>query len=187
MRHLLKFAGRIDDLNRSIASVVRWALLANALVITFNAIARKLFSVSYPSAFDLQWHFFASVVLLMSAYALQRNEHVRIDIFSSKLGNRGMAWLDLAGTIIVLIPVCSLMAWFGSIDFLNALSGHETRSTRESTSDIPAWIMKSFVPLGFILLALQGVSEVVRCLAHLTGTEERTRDRSLLRERGTDE
>jgi len=180
MKQLLKLADGIDGINMSVASVARCALLANALVITFNAIARKLFSVTYSSAFDLQWHFFAAVVLLMAAYTLQRNEHVRIDIFANQLGSRGLAWLDLLGTLFVLIPVCGLMAWFGSVEFLNALSGHETRSTRESTSEIPAWIMKGFIPLGFILLGLQGVSEAIRCLAHITGIEERDPNRSLL-------
>ena len=180
MKKLLALAGKIDGLNRSIAAYARWALLANALIITFNAIARKLFSIAYPSAFDLQWHFFAAVVLLMAAYTLQRNEHVRIDIFASQLGSRGLAWLDLSGALFVLIPLCGLMVWFGSVEFFNALSGNETRSTRDSMSDIPAWIMKGFIPLGFILLGLQGVSEAIRCVAHLAGIHERKQDRSLL-------
>jgi len=95
----------------------------------------------------------------MAAYTLQRNEHVRVDILAHRLGERGLAWLDLIGIVAVLLPVCLLMAWVTTPAFVSALVSGETRSTREMISDIPAWIIKSFVPVGFFLLALQGVAE----------------------------
>lgn len=182
MRDLLILADGIDAFNRRVAGIARWALLANALVITANALARKFFSIAYPSAFDLQWHFFAAVVMLMAPYALQRDEHVRIDILAGRLGRRGLAWLDMTGTILFLIPVCILLVWASWPGFVGALTGLETRATRDSTSDIPAWIMKGLILMGFLLLALQGVAESIRCVAHLKGNTPRPEHRSLLSE-----
>lgn len=184
MLAVLRFADMLDGLNRAVASIVRWGLLANALLITGNALTRKLLSVASPSAFDLQWQFFAAVVLLMAAYTFQRDEHVRIDILSGRLGERGLAWLDLLGICFVLLPVCAALVWVSWPQFLVSLLSGESRATRESTSDIPAWIIKGFIPAGFFLLALQGVAEAIRCVACLKGILARSVHRRNLMEGG---
>ncbi|MBN8945110.1 MAG: TRAP transporter small permease subunit [Rhizobiales bacterium] len=167
----MQFVKWIDRLNWKLASIVSWALLLNAILITFNAFSRKLFSVAWSSAFDMQWHFFAAVVFIMAAYTLQRNEHVRVDLLANRFGERGMAWIDLFGILLVLLPVCAGMLWLSVPKFWEALLAGHTRATRESSSAIPAWIILSFIPFGFALLALQGVAEAVRCLAFLQGAE----------------
>lgn len=184
MQSLVRLAERIDRLSETSARVARWALLANALVIAGNAFSRKFFSVTWMNAFDLQWHFFAAVVLLMAAYTFKRDEHVRIDIFANRLGERGLAWLDMIGIVLVLLPVCIAMVWVSWPDFFTALQHGETRSTRESTSDLPAWIIKGFIPLGFFLLGLQGLAEAIRCLASLRGFIRRPMHRRQLIEGG---
>lgn len=173
MKTLLRIATGIDSITRSVARVAQWALLANALLVAGNAISRKLFVVSVPAIYDLQWHFFAAVVLLMAAYTLQRNEHVRVDILAQRLGERGLAGLDLFGIVLVLLPVCLLMTWVTTPTFVAALLSGETRGTREVLSNVPAWIIKSFVPAGFLLLAVQGVAEAIRCAACLKGVFSR--------------
>lgn len=169
MRAALRFAAAIDGLSTTVAAVVRWGLLANALLITANALSRKFLGVASASAFDLQWHFFAAVVLLMAAYTLKRDEHVRVDVFAGRLGERGMAWLDLFGIGLVLLPMCLAMIWVSWPQFYDAFIHGQTRATRESTSDLPAWIIKGLIPFGFALLALQGVAEALRCIACLKG------------------
>ena len=169
MRTLLSLAHAIDRLNRTVAQFVRWGLLANAILITANALSRKFFSLASPSAFDLQWQFFAAVVLLMAAYTFQRDEHVRIDILASRMGDRGLAWLDLVGICLVLLPVCAALVWVSLPQFIIAFLSGESRATRESSSHIPAWIIKGFIPAGFLLLALQGIAEAIRCVACLRG------------------
>jgi TRAP-type mannitol/chloroaromatic compound transport system permease small subunit len=176
----LRFAGVIDRLNRAVAQIVRWGLLANALLIAANAFSRKFFSIASPSAFDLQWQFFAAVVLLMAAYTFQRDEHVRIDILSGRLGERGLAWLDLLGICLVLLPVCAALVWVSWPQFLVSFLSGESRATRDSTSDIPAWIIKGFIPAGFFLLGLQGVAEAIRCVACLKGFPSRPVNRRRL-------
>lgn len=163
----LWLAGRIDGLNAAVAGIVRWGLLANALLIAVNAVMRKLFSVAWSTAFDMQWHFFAAVVLLMAAYTFQRDEHVRIDLFAQRLGERRIAWLDFIGIVLILLPVCALMVWATWSQFLVSLLSGESRASRESLSDLPAWIIKGFIPLGFFLLGLQGIAGVIRCVAFL--------------------
>ena len=173
MTFWLGIAGSIDAVNEAIARAARWALLANALLVAGNAISRKLFSTSSPVIYDLQRHFFAVVVLLMAAYTLQRDEHVRVDILAQRLGERGMAWLDLAGIALVLLPVCLLMVWVTTPSFIAAFISGETRASREVFSDLPAWIIKSLVPAGFLLLALQALAEAIRCVAALRGALRR--------------
>lgn len=180
MDALLRIAARIDRLNEASAQIVRWGLLANALVIAANAFSRKLFAAAWPTAFDLQWHFFAAVVLLMAAYTLQRDEHVRIDVFANHLGERGLAWLDLVGIVLVLLPICALMVWATTPEFVYSLVSGETRATRESNSALPAWIIKAFIPAGFLLLGLQGIAEAIRCVACLKGVRGRSGRRQLV-------
>lgn len=169
MQTLIGLAAGIDRVTRMIAEIVCWGLLVNALMIAGNAIMRKLFSVAWPLAFDMQWHFFAAVVLLMAAYTLQRDQHVRIDILADRLGERGLAWLDLVGIILVLLPICAAMISISWPQFVSAVLLNETRASRESMSTLPAWIIKGFIPLGFLLLALQGIAEAIRCVAALRG------------------
>ncbi len=173
MKTALRIAAAIDRLAATTSHAVRWGLLLNALLIAGNAFMRKFFSLGWPLLYDLQWHFFAAAVMLMAAYTLQRDEHVRVDVLASRFGERGMAWLDLAGTVLVLIPLCLIVVWVTLPPFWHALATGETRATRENLSDLPAWIIKGFVPAGFLLLALQGVAEAIRCVAALRGVARR--------------
>ncbi len=165
MNALLRFAASIDRLNALVAKIVCWGLLANALLIAGNAISRKLFSIAWVLAFDMQWHFFAAVVMLMAAYTFQRDQHVRIDFLAQRLGERGMAWLDLVGITLVLLPACAAMVWVSFPQFASSFMAGETRATRESLSNLPAWVIKGFIPTGFLLLGLQGIAEAIRCAA----------------------
>ena len=169
MHRLLATARLIDAACRRCASLGAWALLVGVIVVAANAVLRKLFGITAPVVFDLQWHFFAATVLFSAAYTLQRDEHVRIDVLSHRLGARGLAWLDLAGFIGVLIPLCLAMLWLTLPQFVASFVAGETRASRESVSQLPAWIIKGFLPLGFALLALQAIAEAIRCVAFLRG------------------
>lgn len=167
MKVLLRIARAIDTVSESVAGVVRWALLLNALLMAANVFARKIFAYSIVEIFDLQWHFFAAVVLLMAAYTLKNDEHVRVDIFAQRLGERGLAWLDLFGIVLILVPLCALMVWATTPPFIASLAPKATRESVDGISHIPVWIIKSFIPIGFLLLTLQGVAEAIRCVACL--------------------
>lgn len=183
VRQLLRVAAAIDRLSAVTAGVVRWALLLNALLICSNAFVRKFFSVAWPALFDMQWHFFAAVVMLMAAYTLQRDEHVRVDVLAARFGARGMAWLDLLGLVLVLIPLCAVVVAVTLPPTWYALVTGETRASRESVSQLPAWIIKALIPAGFVLLGLQALAEAIRCVAAIKGIAARPR----LRYRGFEE
>jgi TRAP-type mannitol/chloroaromatic compound transport system permease small subunit len=169
----LRFADFVDVGTRHLALIVRWGLLANAVLIAGNALARKFLGVASSTLFDVQPHFFAAAVLLMAAYTLKRDEHVRIDVLAGRLGERGMAMLDLLGIAFVLLPLCVLAVWVSWPEFVRSLLSGETRGSRESLSTYPAWIIKGMIPLGFFTLGLQGVAEAIRCVAFLAGAASR--------------
>lgn len=173
LRAALRAADAVDTVNRQLAFIVRWGLLANAVLIAGNAMSRKFFGVASSTMYDVQPHFFAASVLLMAAYTFKLNEHVRIDVFSRFLGPRGMAWLDLLGIALAVLPLCLVTVWVMWPDFVTALVSGETRASRESLSRFPAWIMKGIIPLGFLSLAAQGAAESVRCIAFLVGAAPR--------------
>lgn len=182
MRRWLFAAEWVDRVTRLIASAVAWGLLANALLIAGNAVARKLFAVGWPVLFDLQWHFFAAVVMLMAAYTLQIDQHVRVDVLSSRLGERGRLWIDLLGLVVILLPICAAVVWVTLPQAVHAFIAGESRASRESLSNLPAWVIKGFLPAGFLLLALQGIADTIRCAAALRGLAPRLRRASLLME-----
>lgn len=172
---LLRFADYVDLGTRQLAHLVRWGLLANAVLIAGNAVVRKVFGVASSSLYDVQPHFFAAAVLLMAAYTLKRDEHVRIDVLAGRLGERGLAALDLIGIVLVLLPLCALAVWTTWPEFVRSFLSGETRGSRESLSTYPAWIIKGMLPLGFFTLGLQGVAEAIRCAAFLAGVDVRPR------------
>lgn len=172
-KRLLRFADCVDLGTRHLALLVRWGLLANAVLIAGNALARKFLGVASSTLFDVQPHFFAAAVLLMAAYTLKRDEHVRIDVLAGRLGERGLAKLDLAGIALVLLPLCVLAVWVSWPEFVRSFVAGETRGSRESLSTYPAWIIKGMIPLGFFTLGLQGVAEAIRCAAFLAGVAPR--------------
>ena len=174
-RSALRMADIIDSTNRTLALVVRWGLLASAVLIAGNALTRKFLGVASSQMYDVQPHFFAAAVLLMAAYTLKRDEHVRIDVFSGYLGERGMAWLDVLGLTLVLLPLCVAAVWVTWPDFVHCYVTGETRGSRESLSEFPAWIMKGMIPLAFVSLGAQALAEAVRCVAFLAGVAPRPR------------
>ncbi len=156
-----------EQVTDRVAAVVRWSLLIDVMLIAGHAFSRKFFGIAHNFVLDLQWHFFAIVVLLMAGYTLKRNEHVRIDIFSHRLGDRGMAWLDLAGFAFFLLPLCLAMVWFSWPVFVMAFKAGEF--SREVVGGVPRWVMKGLIPIGFSLLAIQAVAEIIKCIGCLKG------------------
>ncbi len=175
VQSLLRACEQVTD---RAAAIVRWSLLIDVVLIAGHAFSRKFFGIAHNFVLDLQWHFFAAVVLCMAGYTLKRNEHVRIDVFSHHLGERGMAWLDLAGFALFLLPLCVAMTWFSSPIFIAAFKAGEF--SREVVGGVPRWVMKGLIPVGFGLLAVQTVAEIIKCVGCLKGWWQRPVVRSQL-------
>lgn len=141
-----------------------WALIADALLISGNAVSRMLFGLATPELLDLQWQFLTAIFLLSAGYLLQRDEHMRIAIFARRFGERGLAWLDLVGHCLILLPLCVALIW---LNWPFVASLEEIRASQESVSALSKWILKGVIPVGFALLALQALAEAVRCYLFL--------------------
>jgi len=153
-----------------VGRLARWAVLLDVLVATGNALSRKYFDLASNTALDLQLHFLAVMVLLMAGYTLKRNEHVRIDIISGRLGERYVARLDALGCLLVIVPLSVAMAMCSAPIFWHALLSNEVSAEMEGS--LPRWVLTGLLPLGFSLLALQGLAEAIKRIAFLKGRAE---------------
>jgi TRAP-type mannitol/chloroaromatic compound transport system permease small subunit len=166
MNAALAFANAIDKINEWIGRSVAWLGLAAVLVCTGNALARYALNIGSNAWLELQWYFNAAVFLLIAAYALKRNEHVRIDVIISRLSPRAQAWIDILGGLFMLLPVSIIIAWYSWPSLANSWHINEYSS---DPGGLIRWPVRVLIPVAFTLLALQGVSEIVKRIAFLRG------------------
>ena len=159
----------IDGLNEKIANAVSWALLAAVLICAGNALIRYTFNTSSNAWLEIQWYLYAAMFMLATSYTLRRDEHVRIDVIVGRFSKRTQVWIDLLGFLFFLLPICLVILYYG-IPFA-ALS---IRSAEMSSNagGLIVWPAKLLVPVGFALLILQGVSEIIKRIAFLTGRSD---------------
>ena len=156
----------IDKLNQLIAGAVSWALLIAVIICTGNALVRYIFKMSSNSWLEIQWYLFAAVFMLASAHTLKRDEHVRIDVVTSHFSKRTQVWIDLIGYLLFLLPVCLVIIYYGIPFARDSISSAEMSS---SAGGLIVWPVKLLVPLGFALLVLQGISEIIKRIEFLAG------------------
>lgn len=166
MTPFLAFSRLIDSLSTWVGKFTMWLILVTTLVSAGNALVRKIFNVSSNGLLEIQWYMFAAVFLLGSGYGLLKNSHVRIDFISSKLSDRTRNWIDVFGIILVLMPFCLIAIYLGWPFFIQAFNSGEMSQNAGGLIRWPAYVL---IPLGFALLMLQGVSELIKRLAFLNG------------------
>jgi TRAP-type mannitol/chloroaromatic compound transport system permease small subunit len=166
MRPLLAVSSAIDLLNEKIGYVCNLLVLAACIVSAGNAMIRYAFSYSSNSWLEMQWYMFAILVMFGASYTFKRNEHVRVEIFYLFLTERGQLWLDMIGTLFFLIPSCLLLSYLSWPFFMQSYAVGEISS---NAGGLVRWPIKIVVPAGFVMLALQGVSEVIKRIAALQG------------------
>jgi TRAP-type mannitol/chloroaromatic compound transport system permease small subunit len=166
MQPLLKLAHAIDALNEWVGRWIYWLVLIVVLESAGNAIVRKLFNSSSNALLEMQWYLFSAVFLLCAGWTLLRNEHVRIDIIQGRLSARAQAWIDVFGTVFFLLPMVGIFIWLSIPWFLRTYHEHEISG---SAGGLILWPARILVPIGFTLLALQGLSELVKRIAFLAG------------------
>lgn len=166
MRPWLRAASVIDRCNRFIGRAMIWPLLASVLVSAGNALSRKLFGITSNAWIEIQWHLFAVAFLGCAGYVLLVDEHVRVDILSSRWPARRRAWVDLLVLLGAALPMTALFAWHGWALFRNALTWHETYL---DAGGLVVWPIYLVMVLGMGLLGLQVLSEAVRRIAFLRG------------------
>jgi TRAP-type mannitol/chloroaromatic compound transport system permease small subunit len=166
MPALLSLSRLIDALNDRIGRLMMWVVLLTTLISAGNAIVRKIFNTSSNALLESQWYLFAAVFMLGSGYAFLRNAHVRIDFVSSRFSARTRNWVYVAGILLFVFPLCYMMATLAWPVFSNAYVSGEMSS---NSGGLIRWPVYALIPLGFVLLALQGVSELIKRLAFLQG------------------
>jgi TRAP-type mannitol/chloroaromatic compound transport system permease small subunit len=166
MQGLLWVARLIDRLNTGIGRALYWLILVATLVSAGNALMRYTFDISSNAWLELQWYLFSAVFLLCAPYTLQRNEMVRIDVIAGRLSHRAQAWIDVVGTLFFLLPMTVVMVILSWPVFWQAFLSHEMSS---NAGGLIVWPARLLVPVGFFLLTLQGLSELVKRIAFLMG------------------
>lgn len=169
MNLLLQLATLIDRLSAAAAWVGRCLVLACCVVSAGNAFLRYAFSIGSNAWLEVQWYMFAGMVMLGGAYTLKVNEHIRIDLFYGRLGPRGRLWVDLLGFIVFFFPLVTLLTWLSWRFFLGSWHSGEASN---NVGGLVLWPAKLLLPVGFGLLLLQGLSEVIKRLAALGSAYE---------------
>ncbi|BBE73873.1 TRAP transporter small permease subunit [Oharaeibacter diazotrophicus] len=166
MAFLLTISRGIDALNAVLSRAVMWLVLVAILISAGNAVVRKLFSISSNAFLEAQWYLFSAVFLIAAGYALQKGEHVKIDLVYGRLSRRTQIWIEIFGTIFFLLPFCIVTVWLVWPVVADKIATGETSANAGGLPMWPVWIL---IPAGFIPLGLQGLSELVKRVAFLTG------------------
>ena len=166
MAPLLAFSRAVDWMNAQFGRVADWMVLASCLI-SAGVAALRYGWTSPPNAWlEIQWYLFAAIVMFGASYTLKMNEHVRVDILYTHLSERGKEWLDLLGTAIFLVPSMLVISWYSWPFFMQSWSVQEISG---NAGGLIRWPVKILVPVGFALVALQGVSEIIKRAASLRG------------------
>jgi len=166
LQALLKLSRAIDALNEGIGKFVMWLILAAVVISAGNAVMRKAFDIGSNAFLEIQWYLFSAVFMLGSGYVFLRNAHVRIDFISSKLSKRTNAIIDAAGIVIFVIPLCLILINLGWPVFQRAFVSGEMS---QNAGGLIRWPVMLLIPLGFVILMLQSVSELIKRVAFLRG------------------
>ena len=166
MDSLLKLSRRIDAITERIVKAAIWIVLIVVLFSTANALMRYLFNFSSNALLEIQWYLFGVIFLASSGYTLLRNEHVRIDLLSSKLSKRGRTWVDILGILFFLMPMAIAIMALSWPVFVHAFAGNEMSN---SPGGLIVWPARLMIPVGFALLILQGASELIKRIGFLQG------------------
>ncbi|MBW8269126.1 TRAP transporter small permease subunit [Caldovatus aquaticus] len=166
MRLLLRFSRAMDRLSTAFGSVADWMVLLSCAISAANAFLRYGISYSSNAWLEAQWYLFAGMVMLGASYTLLRNEHVRVDLVYGALGERAKLWVDVIGTLVFLLPGMALLAWMTWPVFLDSFLRDEGSP---NPGGLLRWPVKVLMPVGFALMTLQGLSELIKRVALLRG------------------
>ena len=164
MKVLLSLSRGIDWFNTQLAVVANWLVLLAALISAGNAGSRYLFSESSNGWLEIQWYMFAGMVLLGGPYTLKMNEHVRVDLVYGMVSERTRIWIDIIGGLLFLLPICIILTYFTWPWFVESWTINEASS---NAGGLVRWPVKLLLPVGFFLMAVQGVSEIIKRIAAL--------------------
>ncbi len=157
----------IDKITKTVGILVSWLTVILVIVMVVDVALRYMFSITSAASFELEWHLFAGIFLLGAAYTLQQDKHVRVDVFYHRFSTRTQGWVNLIGSLFLLLPFCTV-AFYESLSFVEA--SFNVRETSPDPQGLPArYVIKSAIPIGFLLLGLQGISEILKSIKKIGG------------------
>jgi TRAP-type mannitol/chloroaromatic compound transport system permease small subunit len=166
MSFFLSLSKLIDAVNERIGLSISWALLAAVLICAGNALVRYSLNISSNAWLEIQWYLFGAIFLLASSYTLKRNEHVRIDVVVGRFSKRTQVWIDVFGFILFLLPATLLILYFAVPFAMESIRSQEMSS---NAGGLIVWPAKLLIPVGFLMLTLQGISELIKRIGFLLG------------------
>ena len=162
----------IDNINGLVGSGVKWLTLLLVLITVYDVVMRYIFHAGSVYIQESEWHLFAANFMLAAAWTLLNEGHVRVDLFYARLGDKKKAWIDFLGSIIFLLPYCMLVIW-AALPFIA-----DSWSIWERSSDpggLPArYLLKSVIPVAFLLLGIQAISQAVKNFIIIVRGEEKS-------------
>ena len=166
MNILLAFSRRVDWVTEKIGKSIGWLLLAAVLISAGNALIRKTFDISSNAFLEAQWYLFGAVFMLGAGYVFLHDQHVRIDVVSNRLKRSTQVWIDVVGIVLFLLPLCAFVVWTSLPSLQLAIM---TKEVSANPGGLLRWPVYALVPLGFFMLAVQSLSELIKRIAFLTG------------------
>ena len=166
MSGLLSLSRAIDALTTFIGKSVSWLLLVAVLISAVNAVTRKLFNLSSNAWLEAQWYLFSAVFLVAAAYTLLSSEHVKVDLVYGRLPRKAQLWVEIIGTLLFLFPFCLITIY---LSWPIVMSKFASGEVSNNTGGLLLWPVWALIPIGFGLLTLQGLSELIKRIAILRG------------------
>jgi TRAP-type mannitol/chloroaromatic compound transport system permease small subunit len=163
---LLSLSRLIDRFTSWVGRWVAWLVLAAVLISAINAAVRKLFNTSSNAYLEIQWYLFAAVFLLAAGYTLMRQEHVKIDVISSRFSKRTQIWIDIVGLTLFVLP---LVVTVIRLSLPLVIRAYTMNEYSQNAGGLIRWPVFAILPLGFLLLGIQAVSELIKRIAFLRG------------------
>jgi len=167
IKTFIRFA---DGLNERVGTIVSWLTTVLVIVVCYDVFTRYLLKNSLVAVQELQWHLFALIFLIGAAYSLKHDKHVRVDVFYSQFSPRKQAWINFIGSLLFLIPFCIIVIISSQTFVANAFRIGEISP---DPGGLPArWILKAAIPIGFVLLLIQGLALACRSLLTILNRNE---------------
>jgi TRAP-type mannitol/chloroaromatic compound transport system permease small subunit len=163
---LLAFSRGVDRLNEAIGKATTWLILVVVVISAGNAVFRFAFDWSSNGLLEIQWYLFSAVFLLCAGYVLKKNEHIRIDVIAGRLSDRAQNWIDVFGIVVFMMPMVLITMYLSWYVFTLAWTSGEGSA---NPGGLIRWPVRLLMPVGFFLLFLQGLSELVKRVAFLAG------------------
>jgi TRAP-type mannitol/chloroaromatic compound transport system permease small subunit len=166
MNAMLKMSQLIDGLNERIGRNLMWLVLFAVIISAVNAVVRKAFDMSSNAFLEIQWYLFAAVVMLGSAYTMLRQGHVKIDVIVGRFSKRTQIIVECLGIVFFLFPFVYKV---NELVWPLVIQAYHSGEMSQNAGGLIRWPVYALVPAGFILLGLQGLSELIKRIGFLKG------------------